>query len=258
MRGPACSVDLEAVASAATRMPAPTDASDPAALEARVVAASVPTRPLCESILADLAACAVVGGDWGGAARYALEALERRDGTLYLDTGLTRWLEAAALVRAGHLAAAEADLCAWGPRLEGCPRYRLPYLRALAFEEQAIAIDRLNAAFVGRQAQLDRLLRAWEQARQGQTGWVLLAAPPGFGKTRACSSRGWLQSKSGVSVSRLCQHPPSAPARLCLRRGGSPPSARVDAVHPRGRCRESRASTRGTTCRTDRWTWPAR
>ena len=103
-----------------------------AALEALEIDASVSTRPLRESVLADLAACATGSGDWAAAAHYALEALERRDGTLYLDTGLTRWRETAALVRAGHLAAAEADLCAWAPRLAGCPRYRLPYLRGLA------------------------------------------------------------------------------------------------------------------------------
>jgi len=53
-----------------------------------------------------------------------------------------------------------------------------------SFEAQAAAIDRLNAAVVGRQAQRARLLRAWEHARHGQMGWVLLAAPPGYGKTR--------------------------------------------------------------------------
>ncbi len=105
--------------------------------EALAVNATMPIPPHTELICADLCASAALAGDWEAAASYARQALAARDYTFHLDTGLTRWLEIAALLHAGDVAPAEADLQRFGEQTAQCTRYHIPHLRGLALVAEA-------------------------------------------------------------------------------------------------------------------------
>jgi predicted ATPase len=105
--------------------------------EALAVNEAMPAPPFTELICADLCASAALARDWEAAAIYARRALAERDYTFHLDTGLTRWLEIAALLLAGNLALAEADLLRFKEHGAQCKRYHIPYLRGLALVAEA-------------------------------------------------------------------------------------------------------------------------
>lgn len=102
---------------------------------------------LISSVLcADLA----VAGDWRSAVAHARRALALREHA-YLYTGLYRWYETEALVRAGQIDEAAEDLRRMDERIGANRRYRLPYLRALSVLDRwrgdlPRAIRRLEAA----------------------------------------------------------------------------------------------------------------
>jgi DNA-binding SARP family transcriptional activator len=114
-------------------------------LEAAEIDQAMPSQPFQASITVELCADAVQAGAWEQAHRYALQALELRDNNL-MYASFVRWCVSEALLTAGDRARAAADSAHFGARIGDNPRYRLPYLRALAAlrrvggdSEQAIA-----------------------------------------------------------------------------------------------------------------------
>src|SRR5205814_6433663 len=78
---------------------------------------------------------------------------------------------------------------------------------AASLREEALPRElpaRLTAAarapFVGRQAELDRLVAAWREARAGSLRAVLLAGEPGMGKTRLAAELARRAHEAGAAV----------------------------------------------------------
>jgi predicted ATPase/DNA-binding SARP family transcriptional activator len=119
-------------------------------LEAAEIDRAMPSQPFQASITVELCADAVQAGAWEEAHRYALQALELRDNNL-MYASFVRWCVSEALLTAGDRARAAADSAHFGARSGDNPRYRLPYLRALAAlarsaDERGPAIAHLEAA----------------------------------------------------------------------------------------------------------------
>lgn len=98
--------------------------------EALALSAHVPTPPFPEIAASEACADCVRAGDWEAAAVYARAALEARSSPWPHYTGRTRWLETAALLRAGEEARAEADTQVFAARLDGDLRYQISNLFA--------------------------------------------------------------------------------------------------------------------------------
>lgn len=89
--------------------------------------------PTASALCADCA----MSGAWAEAYAWARKALETRDTSLDFHAGLTFWYEVEALLHAGEMDLAAAEVRRFGERIGQNPRYRLPYLRALAALELA-------------------------------------------------------------------------------------------------------------------------
>ncbi|HEY3109054.1 MAG TPA: hypothetical protein VGL23_09895, partial [Chloroflexota bacterium] len=104
-----------------------------------------------ELVAAELCADHVALGAWTEAHIAARRALEARSRHPAVYTGLARWCETEALVRAGEVALAADDLRRFEERIGPNRRYRVAYLRALAVlaearGERAEAVERLEGA----------------------------------------------------------------------------------------------------------------
>jgi hypothetical protein len=121
--------------------------------------------PLDESAGADLIRALIQAGD-GPAALAALAALQDR-----LDSELGVGVSAGTAALVGHLERPAARAGEAGHHVRRRP----------AAAEDAVEPD---AGLVGRDADFGRLVRAWQAARHGRGGAVLLEGEGGIGKTR--------------------------------------------------------------------------
>src|SRR5262249_56887920 len=94
-----------------------------------------------------------------------------------------------------------------------CTTERIPAatLASLAADVMGDAPVELRPRFIGREAQLQTLVEAWERARGGEGGFVAIIGDPGTGKTRLM---GELVPRAGAPcfVASAARSPP--PARL--------------------------------------------
>ncbi|HEY3232683.1 MAG TPA: AAA family ATPase, partial [Roseiflexaceae bacterium] len=87
---------------------------------------------IIEIIAAELCADCALAGVWDEAHAYAVRVLTDRTYAVARSTQLTLWHQIEALARAGEIERATEDVRGYGQRLGHSPRYRIPYLRALA------------------------------------------------------------------------------------------------------------------------------
>lgn len=104
-------------------------------LEAMTLNETMSSPPFTEMIAAELYADYALAGNWVEAYAYALRALAVRNYTS-LYGGLTRWYETEALLRSGEVERAIEDVRRFGEQVGDNPRYRIPYMRALAVLSQ--------------------------------------------------------------------------------------------------------------------------
>ncbi|HEY6539568.1 MAG TPA: AAA family ATPase, partial [Ktedonobacteraceae bacterium] len=71
-------------------------------------------------------------GQWEEAAACALRVVSGKSDLFVMVLGLSRWYITEALVRAGYMQQALADLNRWQARIAESPRHSIPYLRAVA------------------------------------------------------------------------------------------------------------------------------
>src|SRR5581483_6945324 len=100
--------------------------------EAQTCYRDLPQEPLMEQIDADLCVDCALAGNWQEAYTYAVQGLNHHNEHAYAYQTLTRWYEIAALLQAGDLQRATQDVQSFEARTHNNPRYRIPYLRALA------------------------------------------------------------------------------------------------------------------------------
>ena len=87
---------------------------------------------IIEIIAAELCADCALAGVWDEAHAYAVRVLTDRTYAVARSTQLTLWTQTEALLRAGEIDRGTEDVQGYGQRLGHSPRYRIPYLRALA------------------------------------------------------------------------------------------------------------------------------
>jgi len=108
------------------------DAARTAHLEARAMVTPAGVPPSIEAVAAELCADCAMAGEWEEAHAHALQVLTARTDTFLHFTKLTLWCQTEALVRAGEIERATADVRRFGACIGSSRRYRIPYLRALA------------------------------------------------------------------------------------------------------------------------------
>ncbi|GAC1683325.1 MAG: hypothetical protein PVS3B1_23950 [Ktedonobacteraceae bacterium] len=116
-----------------------THAAEPARaahLEALNMAAPSGVPLLTEVVAAELCADCAVKGEREEAHSYALKALSERTDTFLLSTKLNLWHQTEALARMGDIERASQDVQRYSQCIGNSPRYRIPYLRALAILAQ--------------------------------------------------------------------------------------------------------------------------
>jgi len=91
---------------------------------------------IIEIIAAEICADCALAGNWDEAYAYAVRVLADRTYAVARSTQLTLWLQTEALIRAGEIDRATADVQGYGLRLGHSRRYRIPYLRAQALLDQ--------------------------------------------------------------------------------------------------------------------------
>jgi predicted ATPase/DNA-binding SARP family transcriptional activator len=101
-------------------------------LEAEQFNSSIPSQPLNGPITAALCANCALSGAWEEAYAWARKAFETRENSIDFHSGLTFWTEVEALLRAGEEKQASQLVACFKERAAVYPRYRIPYLRAMA------------------------------------------------------------------------------------------------------------------------------
>jgi hypothetical protein len=101
-------------------------------LEALALLETIKAEPLKRLAAADLCADCVLAGAWEEAHAYALQALEPQAPGFAFSTGLARWYQIEALVRAGETERAAEYVQRFRESIGTSRRFRIPYLRALA------------------------------------------------------------------------------------------------------------------------------
>jgi predicted ATPase len=120
--------------------------------EALAISESITLWPYTQMIAAELCADYAEAGAWQAACAYALHALPARRFSMWRYAGgFVLYYQTAALVHGGEHKQAQEDVRRFGEHVGKYPRYRIPYLRALAVlaEEQGelrAAIDHLEEA----------------------------------------------------------------------------------------------------------------
>jgi predicted ATPase/DNA-binding SARP family transcriptional activator len=100
--------------------------------EALVLGEPVGIQLIIEIVAAEICADCALAGNWDEAYAYAVQSLTDRSYAIARTTQLTLWLQTEALIRAGDLDRASADIEGYNQRLGYSPRYRIAYLRARA------------------------------------------------------------------------------------------------------------------------------
>jgi tetratricopeptide (TPR) repeat protein len=138
-------------------------------LEAEQFNARLASRPFSGPIASALCADCALMGAWEEASAWARKAIETRSISLDYHSGLTFWYEVEALVRAGEVERAVAEVRRFGERIGANPRYRIPYLRSLAVlslipapeaEQFAASLAQLPGQAAGARAALAHLEEA--------------------------------------------------------------------------------------------------
>lgn len=107
------------------------DEARAAHLEVVAVNETMPVRPFSRTIAAELCADCALAGAWDEALAYARQALAARDISL-IHSGLNRWFEIEALLRAGEVTLAQQEVRRLGERVGDNRRYQIAYRRCLA------------------------------------------------------------------------------------------------------------------------------
>jgi DNA-binding SARP family transcriptional activator len=108
------------------------DAARALHLEALSLGEPTGIQLIVEIIASELCADCALAGAWDAAHAYALRVLTDRSYAVARSTQLTLWHQTEILARDGEIDRATEDVRGYGQRLGHSPRYRIPYLRALA------------------------------------------------------------------------------------------------------------------------------
>ncbi len=118
--------------------------------EALALNETLPSRPFEKTLAAELAVDCALSGRWEEAYQYERRALAAQDITM-IHSGLYRWLEIEALLNAGEIELAKAELDRFAARLGAIPRYQIPLYRS-------------KAALANRQGQITEAALAMKKA----------------------------------------------------------------------------------------------